>query len=106
MKVRRTLRHFWQRITRGWDDGDIYHLGYTIAKFSKPRLILFKEKACSFGHPGNITSEEWDNIVDKMIVGTDLLIRDVEGEILSEEDHTRAMEGLELLGKWMADLWW
>lgn len=46
-----------QRLTRGFDDTEMWSLDCTIAAFIAPRLKVFKEQAERTGdHPGNITS--------------------------------------------------
>lgn len=39
----RSLRYWWQRRTRGWDDSELWSLDCTIARFALPRLRRFAE---------------------------------------------------------------
>ena len=45
---------------------ELYDLDVTIARFILPRLMLFKEH-CERTPSLNMTREEWDGILDKMI---------------------------------------
>ena len=63
--IKRWIKHFYQRRTRGWDDSDTWSLDHTIAKFVLPRLKLFRK--IDFGYPAGLTSEEWNWILDEMI---------------------------------------
>ena len=40
---KRSLRFWWQRGTRGWDDSETWGLDGTLARFILPRLQRFKE---------------------------------------------------------------
>ena len=41
--IKRAIKHWWQRRTRGWDDSDTYSLDITIAKFALPRFKRLRE---------------------------------------------------------------
>lgn len=99
----RWWKHWWQRRTRGWDDSDTWNLDSTIAKFALPRLRRFKELTC--GHPGNLTAEEWDSILDDIIYGLEACILSTEGKG-PEINWKRHQRGLEFFGKWFFHLWW
>jgi hypothetical protein len=62
----RDLKFLKQRIIRGWDDSETWSLDFTVAKFMLPRLIRFKELKC--GYPCNLTKEEWDKILDEILI--------------------------------------
>lgn len=49
------------------DRKELYNLDHTIIEWLVPRLKAFKERTT--GYPGDITEEEWDNILDKIITG-------------------------------------
>lgn len=103
--VRRALRFTWQRLTRGWSDADTWNLDVTMARFIHPRLVRFKE--LNNGYPGDITWEEWNEILDDMIYAM---------EICSDDDFTKYMgdnevwerveRGTEYLGEYFRALWW
>lgn len=97
---------FWcQRRKRGWDDSDTWSLYTSIAEFILPRLIRFKE--VNNGFPDNLTSEKWDEILDKMIFAMDYIARedDTFGKEL-EDNWEKVQEGLDLFNEYFFDLWW
>ena len=99
--MRRKIKHFFQRITRGWDDSETWSLYSTTAKFMLPRLKRFKElKGC---HPFGISEDEWDNILDEIIW---FLGIQAEFKIIEKEDYERYEKANELFGKYFLDLWW
>lgn len=102
------FRYLWQRITRGWDNRELWNLDTTIAKFALPRLIEFRETGAEYGHPCDLTHEEWLEIIDKIIYAMRSRVEDLEPDALSlyQEYAERVQEGFELFGKWFGDLWW
>ena len=81
-------------------DCEWWSLYYTIALFVLPRLIKYRENL--MGYPGSLNNtEEWEEILDKMIYSFDFIVRD-EKEALDEtkEDSAKIEEGLNLFGKW------
>ena len=70
LKPIRRIKLTFQRIFRGWSDEDTWSLYSTTARFLAPRLKKFKvliNKSEYGGHPMDITGEEWNNILDKII---------------------------------------
>lgn len=61
----RSLRYWWQRRTRGWDDSDLWDLAETTAKFMLPRLRRFVEY--HHGYPADLDPQEWNRILGEMI---------------------------------------
>lgn len=65
------LRYAWQRAWRGYDDVEIFDLGF--AFFSRMPVLLRQFKACNISlfyddeHDCDMTEEETDAIIDKMI---------------------------------------
>lgn len=120
-KCIRKLRFLTQRIFWGFDERDLWSLDYTLAKWILPRLIKFKEVADG-GIPCNLenhnlgpdyTSEEflkakqeWRYVQNKIISAFRLIIKDVDGSILSEEEQKEMDEGLDLFRKYLRNLWW
>jgi len=104
--IPRKIRFFWQRRTRGWDDSDTWSLDMTLCQWLLPRLKRFKE--LNNGTPCDLTEQEWDNILDKMIKAVDMTAHQFERDYMewSKKDFEEVREGLELLGKWMQNLWW
>lgn len=101
--VKRSIRFWWQRRTRGWDDGDTWSLDNTIAKFVLPRLKRFKE--LNNGFPGEFTSGEWDKVLDDMIYALTISANG-HWNAPDDADWKRVQRGHELFGKYFNDLWW
>ena len=96
------FKHYKQRVVRGWDDSDIWSLDYTISQFVLPRLKGLKEqKGC---HPNTLTVQEWDDIMDKMILAFELNIKDTDDGI-DKEEREQMKKGLALFAKYYCSLW-
>lgn len=107
--------NFWlQRRIRGWDDSDTWNLAYPIATFALPRMKRYREfvvdENCVAGHPGQITHQEWIEIIDKVIYSLDWIIREMEGNIEATEEggkrFDRIQEGFSLFGQYFIDFGW
>ena len=89
------IRYLFQWIKNGFPDSDIWNLDWSIAKYTLPRLKRLKE--VQHGFPGDLeTIEEWDEILDKIIITFDRIVReDVnvehEKEVLVYESDEWAM---------------
>lgn len=51
---------------------ELWNLDYNIAKYLLPRLKAFKKNTMSI--PASLTEDEWDNILDKMIIAFEYII--------------------------------
>jgi len=104
----RRFNWYRQRKKRGFDDRELWSLDHTIAKFTLPRLIAFKEGR--FGYPGNLTEEKWDNILDQIIWSMQAIIDEWEGGLEDIRDirtHEKKInKGINLFGKYFRHLWW
>ena len=78
---------------------DLWSVDYTIAKVAHPLLIEFRKNPC--GHPAEMTSEEWDGILDKMIRSMNSLVDQSFYDSVDDEFQ----EGFELFGKYFTHLW-
>jgi hypothetical protein len=107
-RIKRKIKFFIQRWTRGWDDSETWGLDSTIAKFTLPRLKRFKE--LKDGIPMGFTEKSWNETLDKMIFALGLCLdEDRWFEGAKEEQEAlaaRVQEGLELFGKYFRSLWW
>jgi hypothetical protein len=99
-----------QRKKCGFDDRETWSLDYTIAKFVLPRLIRFKE--VNNGRPNNLTWDEWNKILDKMIYSINAVVHEwdhnpeqTSGSTLKKH-YRKTHEGLILFGKYFRHLWW
>lgn len=104
MKLGRSIKFFFQRIFRGWDDSETWNIDHTIAGFAIPRLRRFKE--VKKGYPADLMPEEWDRVLDKMILSMEWFATDVDKRDDSEETYAQVQEGMTLFGKHFGDLWW
>ena len=93
-----------QRRLRGFDDSETWSLTDTICLFILPRLQRFKEINAST--PAQLTEQEWNAILDKMIVALQLTCKDKGSRIWSEEESKQIDEGLDLFREWFMGLWW
>lgn len=101
---KRLKRFAKQRRERGFDDTETWGLDSTIAEFTLPRLKRFRELVC--GHPGSLTMEEWEAILDKMVRAFELVTDDEKGRNLSKGEWKEVDQGLDLFSKWFLHLWW
>ena len=99
------IKWFFQRRFRGFDDRDTWELDTTITKFILPRLERFKE--LTNGYPSDLTEEEWDLILDKIIM-TFKLIEINKDNVCScgSPLYITIKEGLNLFTKHYFELWW
>lgn len=59
------IRYGFQRMFRGYDEVDVFE---TFAKFiDRYTKILTRLRNNHWGHPYNLTEEEWDTVIDEMI---------------------------------------
>lgn len=107
----------------GFCDYEFYSLDYSMALYIYPRLCQFKEKYAKYGTPGCLcideegndikdrdTHKEWLEILDKMILSFQYIIKEPETEewksLGYQEQSKIIQEGLELFAKYYRDLWW
>ena len=87
-----------QRKKRGFDDTELWNLDSTIAKFVLPRLKAFKK--LKGGRPYELSNDEWDDILDKMICSFSIIAKDS-----INADYELYQEGLDLFAKYFGYLW-
>ena len=113
----RHIKWFFQNLIRGFSGRDLWSLDYHLAELILPRLIAFK-KINRLGVPGILCKvdgtdqdfeaegKQWEEILDKMILGFDLLVKDsytsVEELI---ENEKKIQEAIDLLAKYFRALW-
>jgi hypothetical protein len=100
---KRARRFFWQRMTRGWDDSETWSLDYSLAKVILPRLKRFKQ--ITIATPGELKEQEWNDILDKMIVTFEFAASE-ERWNATPEDYDKHNEGLKLFAEYYWALWW
>lgn len=93
-----------QRQLRGFDDSETWSLTDTICRFIIPRLKRFKE--VNNGMPNPLTMNEWNAIIDKMLLAFELTTREEGSRIWNDEESKQIDEGLDLFREWFMALWW
>lgn len=99
--LKRSIKFWWQRLTRGWDDSDTWSLDMTIAEFILPRLKKYRE--VNKGIPYTFTKETWNAALDEMIYYMTCIANRYED---IDIDWDRAEIGKALFFKYFEDLWW
>jgi len=97
----RSVKFFWQRLTRGWDDSETWCLDAHLAKWLLPRLKRFKEVNC--GYPPSLTSDKWDEKIDDIIFAMERVANE---ELMDTADHKRYDKGIKAFSEYWRDLWW
>ena len=82
----------------GWD---LWNLDQTLAKIIYPALVSFKEKLNTY--PSDLTLEEWEANIDKMIFSFNQIATD--DIYLTGKDENEIQEGLDLFAKYFRALW-
>lgn len=88
-KVKRTIKFFWQRRTRGFDDSVVWNLDNRISEFILPRLKLFREVAPSQGIPSEFIDDS------SLAAIEDLQEREAARTILEDEGERKWKEVLD-----------
>lgn len=100
---KRSIKFWWQRRTRGWDDSETWSLDASLAKLIIPRLKRFREVTIAYPH--ELTFKEWQSILDKMIDSFEWFASDARFDYKPGE-YEKAQEGVELFAKYYGGLWW
>jgi hypothetical protein len=101
--LKRAIRFFFQRMTRGWDDSELWSLDYSLARLISPRLQLFARNTKSF--PGNMTEQEWSIILNKMCESFEYYGSEERWSGDEGADINKYQEGLDLFAKHYGHLW-
>lgn len=116
-----------QAIARTLNVEDLYDLDVTIARYILPRLMVFKQH-CERTPNLNMSRQEWDEILDKMIYAFERIACQTEEETPEYKAYIKAIwnnemdladlkrsakaslkpisEGLSLFHKYYRSLWW
>jgi len=101
----RSVRFFFQRRFRGWDDSDTWALDTTISKLILPRLKRFK--LLKVGCPSHVESmEEWNAMLMKMIHAFEFLASDEKYGNFDQVKNNEVNEGLDMFCQNFRSLWW
>lgn len=87
----------------GFVPAECWNLDTTFAMYIYSHLCYFRDN-CNYGHPGNLSEEQWDNILNKMINGFKLLITN-ETDV-SKTRRKKIDYGLRLFAKYFSALWY
>jgi hypothetical protein len=102
MLLNRSLKFWWQRRTRGWDDSETWNLDTTICEFVLPRLKIFADNLHSY--PGDLTPEDWDVVLAQIIQAMQIIVD--EGGYPFDKDEIEIVErGMDLFRKYFFALW-
>lgn len=96
ISVDREFKFWVQRRAMGFDNSDLWSLDVTLAEFILPRLKAFRDNHMS--HPVNLTYDEWNVILDKMIVSFEVAC-------IGNWRYDDVDEGFKLFGEYYMDLW-
>ena len=117
--TRFNLKMWWQRITRGWSDIEVWNLDDTVSKWIVPRLKAFREE--TIGYPPDMGFEDWQTELDEMIFGFEFEgsewyeknvfpIKDQDAKNAKIREYIdlckRAEDGRILFAKRFDHLWW
>jgi len=123
--IGRSFKHFWHRLTKGFDETDMWELHYHLADLIQPRLKFFIQSK-RHGYPKCFNSQDqftddeafelWNKTLGEMLEAFDLLLKIREEEHSLKEtvpinleqakkDHEKIQHGLKLFGKYFTDLW-
>ena len=96
-----------QRLTRGFDDTEMWSLDCTIAEFIAPRLKVFLEQAELIeDHPGQVTFQEWKSILEQMIEGFEIYPNHFHWTAEESDANWKKVDkALSLFHKWFFHLW-
>lgn len=92
----------------GFIPAEFWNLDSTLAMYIYSHLCYFRDN-CNIGHPGNMSEEKWNKILDDMIIAFKLLIEKDETDYHSIESKNRQKKiryGLRLFIKYLYDLWY
>ena len=127
-KHKRPVRWLWQRLTRGYDDRDVYDLDEALVRFAYPRLKHFITWQCDHGMscPPSLDPAAWLEVLRKIEKAFDIQagrlglygLEETKAptpaewteesyqkwlDTINEEDK-QIKEGIELFGKYLLDL--
>jgi hypothetical protein len=98
---KREERFLKQRLERGFDESETWSLYSTISSFILPRLKEFKE--VNICYPPELTPDEWNIILDKMIRAFEIAKN---SDFMKEEESEEFREGFNLFSEYFFALWW
>lgn len=104
MRFKRSLKHLWQKLSRGFSDKETWNLDVTFAEFALPRLKRFRQISKKI--PADLTTEKWNEILNDIEFAFTKIVDDDYYTLDSVEDNTRIEKGLKLFAEYYRNLWW
>jgi len=86
----------------GFSDTETWNFDHVIAAFILPRLKRFRE--VNNGYPPELGEKRWNKVLDKMIMGFELHVKDKMS--CSDLEWDNIQEAWNLLAKNFNHLWW
>lgn len=100
---KRTWTFLYQRLTRGWDNSELWSLDYSLAKLILPRLKEFVKY--SHGCPQDQEEKDWQHILNEMVYAMQFMASKERWACDDKKIWERVNAGLELFGKHFGSLW-
>lgn len=103
---RRSIRFWFQRLTRGFDDSETWSLDWSLAQLILPRLRRFRE--LNNGYPYGESEKTWNNKLDKMIAAFEYFANGKQWEVSKDTmgELYKHKQSLKLFAKYYDHLWW
>lgn len=99
------FKNWWRRITTGAGCCDTFSYYNYLAPKIAIGLRQFKKR--KYSYPFDLTTTEWDEILDKMIWSFESITSKEEDEKWADKDfNDKQQEGFELFGKYFRSLWY
>lgn len=101
------IKNLYLRLRYGAGCCDVFNLDYYLAKKILGPLKVFRKELVSYPS-GLSSSEEWEEILDKMIYSFEYIIKKDDLYLSVKEERIemkKADEGLKLFAKYYQDLW-
>ena len=106
----RKIKYLYQRLTRGFSDEEVWEVDVTFANWIVPILKEFRK--VMHGVPNGLTENSWRNIINKMIIGFEIMSLKDEGILLKftnpnleKENQEKMDEALCLFKIYCQSLW-
>ena len=92
----------------GFVNAEFWNLDSTLAMYIYSHLCYFRDN-CNVGHPGNMSEEKWNKILDDMITAFRLLVEEDKitdyKSVQSKNREKKINYGLRLFAKYFYNLW-
>ncbi len=104
-KEERALKLIQQQLKDGFNDSQLWDFDFSIAKSLLPKMLA-RFKDITHSHPMDLTEQEWDDILTKLIWYLDNVVNDPDVPYKYESKYKEDMEKCtELFAKYFRDLW-